>query len=1079
MKQVLSGFARNTVFANILLIIVLIAGSGAAMLMVREEIPNVLFDRIEISVSFPGADPEEVEEGISRKIEEAIKGMEGIKTFSIVSREGLSHTGIEIEEGTDSRALLDRVRTSVEGISTFPIDAEKPVITLPLHAEPVMALYLNGDKSDEALREWGYRVKDQLLGLDEVSQVSVFGIRDYEINVEVSEQNLRKYGLTFTKIVEAVRRSNLNRSGGVIRDEVEEIRVRTVGRKYTGEDIASVVVLAGREGDLVTLDRVADIRDGFSDETVNATVNGKPAIILAVFKTSEEDTIRIAESVSRFLEDTIQTVPPGFDMGILYDNSVSIRQQVNVLLKNGIMGLLIVFVILWLFLNTRLSLWTGVGILFSVFGGLAMIWVLGSTINMVSIFGFIMVLGIVADDAIVVGESIAWHRSQGKSAVNAAIDGVMEVGLPVMAAVTTTILAFLPLFFVEGMLGKFIRILPIVVIACLLISLVESFAVLPAHLSHLPGPSSSSKRGFFLFRWVNSIPELMEKLLKKFTDKIYSPVLRQSLRFRYPFLCLIIGVLMVSLGLIRGNVLKFDMIPERDGFFLTSIVEFPEGTPLKVTEAATARLEKAMIDIADRIETRSGDPLVKNILTLSGQAPEPEPGEFGPNGAHFGGVQVLLLDSVNRGIHSKELLSLWKNEVGPLYGAKSLSFHGAEMGPPEKPIEIGIDGNNLQEIQTATDLLVEKLKSFAGVFDVQTDLAVGKNEIQFTLKPSARNLGVTVQDLADQVYSGYFGQEVLRLQRDRDEVKIRVRYTEQERQNPDSLNEFRIRTPQGNEIPLKSVASTRISPGVSQINRADGMRRVMVSADVNKTVVSASEIIEELESGHFQELENRFPGISVELKGDAEETETSFDTMFLGFILAVMAIYMLIATLFRSYLQPLVILITIPFGLIGSIWGHWIMGWDLTMIAMFGMVGLTGIVVNDAIVLIERINTNIREKIPFLEAVRLGGKRRFRAVFLTSITTVGGLAPLMFESDFYAAILIPIAITIVFGVIFSTILTLLFIPCLLVVINDLRCLVFRLKHGVFPKRNEVEPAVRRFRNRPSGELNLQTEKGVL
>ncbi len=1081
MKNILARFAGNTVHANILMATLLIAGIAAAFLMIREEMPNVSFDEIVIKVSFPGADPEEVEEGISRKIEEVIKGMEGIKTYTSTSVEGMSETQIEIVEGYDGQVMLDRVRTKVDSISTFPGNAEKPIITLPLHTEPVMALYINGAVSEKALKSWSYRIKDQLMDLDQVSQVSLFGVRDYEINVEVSESKLRKYGISFAQVAEAIRRSNLNRSGGTIKNGTDEIRVRTVGRKYTDEQLASIVVMASSDGDLITLDKLTSINDTFSEDSILSTVNGKTAVILTVFKTREEDAIKIADSVNGFIDNLKNSTPPGAEIGVLFDNSNSIRHQVNILVKNGVVGLALVFMILWLFLSARLSLWTGMGILISVVGGIAIVWAIGGTVNMISIFGFIMVLGIVADDAIVVGESIAWHRRQGKTAFKAAVDGAMEVGLPVLAAVLTTVLAFIPLMFIDGVMGKFIRILPIVVISCLLLSLFESFAILPAHLSHLPReklepdhngkPKTTSKN--VLFGWLNWIPNLVGKCLENFTQRIYAPILEKLIAWRYAFLCLSISLLLISVGIIQGGLLKFELLPSRDGFYLTSIVEFPEGTSLQVTENAVKKIENAMLRISEKTETKSGDPLINNILTISGQVPKKEPGGLGAIGHHMGGVQVILLDSDKRGVNSNQLVKLWQKEVGTIYGAKSLSFSGTIMGHPGKPIEIGVDGHDLNEITSAVDELRIRLKQYQGVFDIQTDYSQGKDEIQFSLKPEARTLGVTVKDLADQLYTGYFGKEVLRIQRGRDDVKIRVRYTNLERQSLTSLDNFRIRTTEGYEVPLNVVADAKRVPGSSAINRTDGFRRVTVSADVDSAVIFADEVISDLSSGFFDAMTAKYPGINIVLEGDAGETETSFDTMFFGFILAILAIYMLIATLFRSYLQPLVILVTIPFGLIGVIWGHLLIGWDLTMISMFGMVGLTGIVVNDAIVLVERINTNIKDGIPFFDAVKFGGIRRFRAVFLTSITTVGGLAPLIFESDSYATMLIPMAITIVFGIIFATILTLVLIPCLLVILNDLRLLVSRVLNGELRSRNQVEPA--RLRHLQEEIINNSTK----
>ena len=1064
MRQLLEKLLNNTVLANMLLLIILVSGIAAAFMMVREEMPNVTFDRIHITVAYPGADPEEVEEGISRKIEEAIKGMEGIKTYSTYSMENHCDISIEITDGYDSRDLLDRVRTRVNEISTFPAGSEKPVITLPLHTDPVMAIYVSGDLSEKALKEWAYQIKDRLLGLGQLSQVSLFGIKDYEINIEVTEQRLREFGITFAQVSEAVRRSNLNRSGGLIKGEISEIRIRTMGRKYTGEELSSIVIRADVEGNLITLDKLAVVEDAFSEGGIRTTVNQKPAVIISIYKTNKEDTIEIANAVHTFIDDAQSRVPPGSEIGILFDNSDSIRQQVNILLKNGIMGLAIVFVLLWLFLNARLSLWTGVGILVSVIGGVAVTWIIGGTINMISIFGFILILGIVADDAIVVGESIAWHRRQGKGPVTSAIDGLMEIGLPVMTAVLTTILAFLPLLFIDGMMGKFIRILPIVVISCLLISLFESFVLLPTHLAHMPKTQPEKQIRGPLSGRLNSIPIGVSNILDRFSQSIYSPLLCILMKWRYVFLCLTVSLLLVSIGLIQGGFLKFEMLPERDGFYLTSIVKFPEGTSRKVTEKAVRQIEDAIRAMSQQAETTSGEPMVRNLLSISGQAPGVEPGRFGPVGSHVGGVQVILLDSQRRGIHTKDLVRQWQQNVGAIYGAKSISYTGTIMGPPGKPIEIGIDGQDPDQMAKVSNELQQHLKQFQGVFDIQADDAAGKDEIQFRLKPEARSLGITVQDLAEQLHTGYYGTEILRVQRGRDEVKIRLRYTKTERQQQSSLDDVRIRNPEGVEVPLGVVADANIISGSSMINRTDGLRRITISADVDTAIIFADEIVGELKKGFFKEMKSRYPEINLVLKGEAGETETSFDTMFIGFLVAILAIYMLIAALFRSYLQPFLILITVPFGLVGAIWGHLIMGCDLTMISLFGMVGLAGIVVNDAIVLIERINTNIGEAFSLTEAIRLGGIRRFRAVFLTSVTTVGGLAPLLVESDTYAAILIPMAITIVFGVIFSTLLTLLLIPCLFMIFSDLRLLGHRIKDGVWKERNMVEPAMARNRN---------------
>lgn len=645
MRTILKGIYSNTVLANILLVLIMFTGIAAALSMVREEKPNVTFDFVRVSVAYPGADPAEVEEAVSRKLEQAVQGLAGIKSLTTVAYENLGIANIEIKEGYDARAMLDRVRSRVNEISTFPNDAEAPVITQPLHSEAVMALYLNGDLTEPAMKAWAYRIKDELLQLPDISKIQISGTRDYEISVEISEVELQQFGLTMAQVSDAIRSSNLNRSAGTIRNESNEIRVRTIGRKYTGRELSSVIMLATPEGEMVTLDRLADIRDGFVEDRVDARINGKPAVILNIFKTSEEDAIRLADSVNDFVAEKQAGLAPGTSLGVVFDNSGSIRHQINLLVKNGVVGLLLVFFILWLFLDARLSLWAGIGILTSLFGGLAMTWIFGGTLNMISI------------------------------------------------------------------------------------------------------------------------------------------------------------------GTIQGGFVGFEMMTQRDGFYITGSVEFPEGTSLSVTDDAVRKMESAFIRVADRLETKSGEPMIENLLTLSGQAPAREPGEDGKQGAHLGGVQIMLLDSLNRGIHTDNLIREWKKELGTIYGANNLSFNGAVMGPPEKPITIAIDGERIDDILAAADDLKSRLERFEGVFAVQVENIRGKDEIRFELKPEARTLGITVKDLADQAYAGYFGAEALRIQRGVDEVSIRVRYTQSQRKQLAGLEQIRIRPPRGAEVPLATVAN--------------------------------------------------------------------------------------------------------------------------------------------------------------------------------------------------------------------------------------------------------------------------------
>jgi len=1073
MKSVLAAFARNTVFANIVLVMIFVSGWFATKSMIRETFPEFSLDMVIVSVPYPGADPEEVEEGISRKIEEAIEGVEGIKLYTTESRENQGSANIEVKEDYDVNEVLDDVRTKINAISTFPVDAEKPVIYELTLKDPVIMLYLSGDMSERRLKEWSEQLKDEIQQLPPVSQVGIFGTREYEIGIEVSEQRLREYGLSFDQVTDAVRRSNLNLAGGTIRTKGEEIRIRTMGRKYSGPELSSIVVVATPKGDVITLDRVAEIVDGFSEDPIDATINGDSSVMLIVYKTKEEDSLAISKAVQKFVEDKNKILPTGANLKVLYDNTDMLRDRINLLVKNGIIGLSIVFALLWMFLNLRLSFWGGMGIPISIAGALAIVWALGGTINMISLFGFIMVLGVIVDDAIVVGEAIYVHRKSGKPPLQAAVDGVSEVGMPVVAAVVTTIVAFIPLAYVGGIMGKFISILPVVVISCLAVSLVECLILLPAHLSHLPDLNIEEQNMSKLQRRIDVVHRITSRGLEWFVKNVYYPFLRHALNWRYVSLCTAVAILLITVGLVRGGIIKFQVFPAIDGFIMTSQVEFPAGTPPAVTRSALDQVEGALLRLAEKSQTKSGEPLLEDRLTLVGGTLSDIP-SYGPQ---YGAVQAILLSSERRGIHVDDLMVAWEKEVGRISGVKSLTFEGLSAGPPGAPIEVWLQGIDMDHILAAADDLMARLEKFDGVYQIRSDFSPGKNEMRLTLKPEARALGLTVNDLARQVYAGYYGDEAVRLQRGRDDIRVKVRYTADERSRMSDLERVRIRTPEGHEVPLFSVAEVSLSPGFSTITRTDGLRRVAISADVDSNKANANEIFAELIKNFFPTLKDKYPDVHVALQGEQKKMRESFSSLYVGFPLAVLGIFIIVATMFRSYTQPFVILFTIPFGIIGSIWGHLLLGYDLSIMSIFGMVALTGVVVNDAIVLIERVNENFAEGLPFFEAIRMGGVRRFRAIFLTSLSTVGGLAPMIMETNMQAKFLIPMALSLASGVAFATVLTLVLIPSQLVILNDFRRLVFRYKQGHWPtSREEVEPARTRYQdtledNRiPSGEL---------
>ena len=1055
MKRVLAAFAGNKVFANIILLMIFVAGGMAMFSMVRESFPQFSTDLITISVAYPGADPEEVEEAISLKIEDALETIEGIKQFTTTSAENIGTARIEVQEAYDVSDVLDQVKSKVDAISTFPVDSEKPVITEVLMKDSVVLLSLSGKLSEKQLKTWAEKIQDEIKLLPGISQVEVFGVRDYEISIEISEERLRRYGLSFKQVADAVRRSSINLHGGIIRTRGEEIRVRTLGRKYTGEELAEIVVLAEPSGQQVRLGRLAEIRDGFTEDPITAFIDDKPSVFVMVFKTTEEDSLHISQTVNDYLERMKNQLPPAIFLTDFYDNTSMLKSRIKLLSRNGLIGMGLVFFLLWLFLDLRLSFWAGLGIPISLAGSLFILWSMGETINMISLFGFILVLGIVVDDAIVVGESIYVHRRLEKPPLQAAIDGVLEVGMPVIAAVITTIAAFIPLAFVAGIMGKFIAILPAVVISCLLISLLECLFLLPAHLNHLPDLNQQIQYRNPFSRMMVRFQDFMQKGLERFVVRRYMPFLDLVLNWRYVSLATALATLILTFGLVQGGVVKFQVFPKIDGFVVTSTLEFPEGTPSHMTESTLRKIEEGFVRIAERTNTLTGEPLIKKCLVLVGQTLGDQNRKTGPN---FGSVQFILLESEKRGVHSNELLVEWEKEVGDIPGVKSLTFEGLAAGPGGAEIEVWLQGSDMDKILAASKDLEAKLRTFDGVIQIHSDFSLGKNELRLRLKPEARNLGLTVDDLALHVNSAFFGNEAFRVQRGSDDIRVKVRYTENERRSLFHFEQMRIRTADGSEIPLSAVADIEYGPGFSTITRTDGQRRIAVIADVDPKRANAQEVYAELEENYFQHLQDRYPGLHIALQGAKKNMRESLGSLKVTFPLALFGIYVIIATIFRSYIQPVVILFTIPFGIIGAVIGHLFLGYDLSIMSMFGMVALTGVVINDAIVLIERINENLAEGMDFYEAIKKGGSRRFRAILLTSFSTVGGLAPLILETDLQARFLIPMALSLAAGVTFATVLTLGLVPSLLVIVNDFRRTYVRLTTGQWINREDAEPA---------------------
>jgi len=1057
MKKAVALMAGNEVFAYLAFFLILAGGIFASFSMKKEVMPSFSVDVIQVSIPYPGATPEEIEEGICLKIEEAIDGIEGIKKYDSIAQEGVGQVFIYVEEGYDTDNVKDKARDRISAVNTFPKDAENPSVSEISTRSDVLELALYGNLPEEQLKKEAENIKEELRRLPEVTQVRVSGVREYEISIEVSENVLRRFGITLEQVAQKVKRECLNIPGGSVWTRGEEFKIRTMGRRYRGEEFRNIEVMAGPDGTLITLGEIADIRDSFEDDPVSGMFNGKRAALITVSKTEEEDAIAISEIVKEYVEQKVPALPPSLNLTLWSDYSRLIQDRLDLLLGNGKIGFLLVLATLWLFLGLRLGFWVAMGIPISLAGALVVMATTGQTVNMISLFALIMTLGIIVDDAIVVGEAIYVHRLEGKPPFVAAVSGVVEVFWPIVGAVTTSIVAFLPLFFVSGIMGKFIGVLPVAVVSALVFSLFECLFLLPAHLNHLPDLKQDRTRRSLVKRaalWFRTNIENLEQGLVK---SIYIPLVRLVLRWRYVTCAAAISIMMVMIGVKEGGLIKFVLFPKADTDFLITRIEFPAGTPIEVTQGALKRIEQGLHKAAERFDTRSGEEMILHVYSMVGSYS----GYDIQMGSHLAEVKTELLPSERRGVFFKEINAAWAEEVGSIEGALSVSYDTIEHGPPGKPIEIWFLGDDYDDLRAAANVLKDHLGSKRGVNEIEDDYRPGKTEIRVRLKETARSLGLSLNDVGLQMRHGWHGNEPVRIQRGRDDIRVKVRYPAGDRKSLADLKRIRIHTPSGAEIPLTTVADLSFEKGLTVIKRNDGQRRVAVTADVNTDIANSNEIMTELAEKYIPNQLKEYPGVTFSIEGEQYESQRSVKSLFKGFFFAIFAIFLILATIFRSYIQPLVIMVTVPFGLIGAVLGHMVFGLDLTILSLFSLVALTGIVVNDAIVLIESINSRIGEGVPFFTALAQGGKRRFRAIVLTTITTCAGLMPIIVERSVQAQYLIPMAISICCGVFFASFLTLLLVPCLMGILNDVRVGLYYLWHGRVPRREELEPGTKR------------------
>lgn len=1013
--------------ANLLMIFVLLSGVVTLLTMKVETFPEVALDMITVTVPYPGASPEEVEEGVILQIEDSVAGLAGIKRIDATAREGLGSVLIEVIKDWDINELLDEVKAEVDRITTFPEEAEEAIVEKVTRRRQVINVAVYGQVAEAVLKRMSQRVKDEITALPGITLAELFGIRESEIHIQVAEKTLRKYNLTLGAVAEQVRRSSLDLPAGNIESTGGEVLIRTKSRKDWAREFHRIPVISQANGSVVTLGQIATIRDAFEDQDLEVAFQGQPAAVIQVFRVAEQNALEVASTVKEYVQQIQSTLPYGIHIKTFDDATRHLQSRIKLLLENLSLGLVLVGILLGIFLNLRLAFWVTLGIPISFFTGIMLLPQFDISINMISLFAFILVLGIVVDDAIVVGENIYTKQQQGLHPMQASVDGAFGVARPVIFAVLTTIAAFWPLLLGGGTTGKFMRNLPVVVNLVLAASLMESLLILPCHLNTKRKPQRARHK-----------EQLISRGLNWFIQGPYSKLLVRCLKWRYATLALGVSILLLTLGFWKGGFIKFTFFPRVESDTMICNVTMVPGVPTEQTQRVLQHLERtatAVLEDVDPQKILKGDALLEYTLTLLGTQIQSGPHDSGGSGSNLAQVFVQLIESEKRNISTQELVSRWRDRVGGLPDVESITFQGELFGFGN-PIEVDLAAEDRDLLLQAAEDLKEELGNYAGVFDINDSFVPGKDEIQLSLKSQARTLGLTNEDLARQVRYAFYGAEALKFQRGKNEVTVRVLYPEDTRNQISSLHNMRIWTQERKAVPFDEVAEYSRSRSYTTIDRSERRRVVTVYADVDESKINANEVRIQLGNEILPRLMNRYPGLYYTMEGTGREQQETMAGVKKGFVIALFAIFSLLAIPLRSFSQPLVIMLAIPFSMVGAILGHLLMGFNLSILSLFGIVGLAGVAVNDSLILVNAMNMNRDSGQGVPEAAFLAGKQRFRAVLLTSLTTFAGLSPMILEKSLQAQFLIPMAISLGFGVLFATLITLILIPSLVVILDD-------------------------------------------
>lgn len=1016
--------AKNPVAANLLMLILIVGGSLILFTQVKQEVfPDFEIDRVSVTVPYPGASPEEVEKGILLAIEEAVRGIDGVKEVRSTASEGAGTVNVVLYQDADKNKTSAEIKNEIDRITSFPEDAEDPIVKIPTTRRQVLSLILYGNVSEKALRELAETIRDDLLKSDDISQVELTGTRPPEISLEVPQAVLRAHQITLDQVAAQVRQGAVELPGGGVDTPAGEVLLRTDERRDWGEEFADLAIVSNRDGSQLRLGDIARIQDGFEDLDQANYFNGQPAIQVEVFRIGDQTPTQVAAAVKAYRSDLREKLPPGVRSAIWLDRSEIFYDRVTLLRRNALIGLVLVLGILGLFLEVRLAFWVTVGIPISFLGSFLFLPAVEVSINMISLFAFIVTLGMVVDDAIVVGESVYVKRKQGFEPIPAAIAGAGEVAVPVTFSIFTSVAAFAPMLFVEGTMGKVFKILPSVVSVVLLISLFESLFILPAHLGHL-GPEQNGGLIGALYR----VQRGFGRRVEHFARHGYGRAVGWVVEYRWITWALAMFMLIVSLGFVAGGRLNIIPFPKIQSDWVVAEATLPFGVSMRETRKVRARLEQAARAVIDS-ETQAGKTgLSRGIYTRI-------------NGSHSIRTVVFLVPSDQRAINATEFAGKWRKQVGGISGLDSLVFDSTAGGPRGgSPVDVQLSHRHMDTLEAAAAELAEELRAYAGVTDIDDGFSRGKFQLNFKIRPEAESLGLTALAIGRQMRHHFYGVEALRQQRGRDTLRVMVRLPESERVSEYDIETLLIRTPDGGELPLFRAARATRGTSYTSISRTDGRRTVHVTADVEEKTANAGKILAALVKTELPALLKKYPGLSYTFAGANEERQESMRSLGQGFAIALLVMYVLIAIPFNSYLQPLIILSAIPFGFIGAVIGHLLMGFSMSLISMMGLVALSGVVVNDSLVLLHTAN-RLRRETSVQEAVARAGIQRFRPIILTSMTTFLGLTPMIFETSLQARFLIPMAISLGFGVLFATVIILLMVPAFYVILEDIKGIV--------------------------------------